>query len=48
MVKVDEDFIEDSSNLNGFKKLIPKYDEALEMILSSEILDTDDYNNDEM
>ena len=41
-VEVDEDFIQDSFNLYGIKQLIPRYDDALDMILSSDIPDSDD------
>jgi casein kinase II subunit beta len=40
--EVDEDFIQDSFNLYGIKQLIPRYEDALEMILSSDIPDSDD------
>ena len=35
-VAVDEEFIRDSFNLYGLRALIPKYDEALELLLSDE------------
>ena len=41
-VEVDVDFIQDSFNLYGLKQLIPRYDDALEMILSSDIPDSED------
>ena len=44
-VDVDEDYIRDSFNLYGIKPLISRYDEALEMILSSEIPDSEDLSN---
>ncbi len=44
-VDVDEDFIRDSFNLYGLKPLIPRYDEALEMILSTENPDSEDLTN---
>lgn len=42
---VDEDYIRDSFNLYGIKQFIPRYDEALEMILSTEIPDSEDLTN---
>ena len=44
-VDVDEDFIRDSFNLYGLKNLIQRYDEALEMILSTDIPDSEDLTN---
>ena len=44
-VDVDEDFIQDSFNLYGIKQYIPRYEDALEMILSSDIPDSDDLTN---
>ena len=41
-VEVDDDFIQDSFNLYGLKQLIPRYEDALEMILSSDIPDSED------
>ena len=35
-VEVDEDFIQDSFNLYALKQYIPRYEDALEMILSSD------------
>ena len=40
--EVDEDFIQDTFNLYGIRQLIPRYEDALEMILSSDIPDSDD------
>jgi len=42
---VDEDFITDSFNLFGLKALIPRYDEALEMILSPDTPESEDLKN---
>ena len=44
-VEVDEDFITDSFNLFGLKALIPRYDEALEMILSPDTPESEDLKN---
>ena len=41
-MEVDDDFIQDSFNLYGLKQLIPRYEDALEMILSSDIPDSED------
>ena len=40
--EVDEDFIQDTFNLYRIKQLMPRYDDALQMILSSDISDSDD------
>ena len=42
---MDEDFITDSFNLFGLKALIPRYDEALEMILSPDTPESEDLKN---
>ena len=45
-VDVDEDFIRDSFNLWGIKSQVRnRYDDALEMILSTEIPDSEDLTN---
>ena len=45
-VDVDEDFIRDSFNLWRIKSQVPnRYDDALEMILSTEIPDSEDLTN---
>ena len=44
-VEVDEDFIQDSFNLDGLKAYIPRYEDALEMILSSDKPDSEDLIN---
>ena len=38
-------FIQDTFNLYGIRQLIPRYEDALEMILSSDIPDSDDLTN---
>jgi len=44
--EVDDDFVRDSFNLYGLKQLIPtRYEEALEMILSSDNPDSEDLAN---
>ena len=42
LIEVDEDNINDSFNLYGLKDIIPRYYEALEMILSSETPESED------
>ena len=44
-MEVDDDYIRDSFNLYGLKPFIPKYEEALEMILSTDIPDSEDLTN---
>ena len=44
-VEVDEDFIQDSFNLYGLKQYIPRYDDALEMILSGDKPESEDLVN---
>ena len=45
VVEVDEDFIQDSFNLYGLKQYIPRYDDALEMILSGDKPESEDLVN---
>ena len=44
-IEVDEDYITDSFNLFGLKAIIPRYDEALEMILSPDTPESEDLKN---
>eukprot|EP00826_Nyctotherus_ovalis_P051783 TRINITY_DN6489_c0_g1_i5.p1 TRINITY_DN6489_c0_g1~~TRINITY_DN6489_c0_g1_i5.p1 ORF type:complete len:219 (+),score=52.19 TRINITY_DN6489_c0_g1_i5:34-690(+) len=43
--EVDEDFINDNFNLYGLRPLVPKYSEALNMILSPESPDSEEAND---
>ena len=44
-IEVDEDYITDSFNLFGLKAIVPRYDEALEMILSPDTPESEDLKN---
>ncbi len=44
-VEVDLDYIRDSFNLYGIRERIPKYNEAMKMIISSECPDSEDLND---
>lgn len=47
LIEIDEDYIVDNFNLYGLKPMIKHYDQALEMILSKEAPDSEDFNNAE-
>ena len=44
-VEVDSEFIRDSFNLYGLKERIPRYNDALKMILSSDSPESEDLND---